>query len=62
MLLHKPHIWEKSGSRDMDQNAPGQSDYRIFKSSRYLEQMDGIDFLCANTNSWKFKVDSKSFE
>lgn len=25
VLLHKAHAWEKSGSLDMGQNAPGQS-------------------------------------
>ena len=40
VLLHKAHIWEKSGSLDMGQNAPGQSDCGIFKSTKSLEQMD----------------------
>ena len=38
VFLHKPHVWEKSGSWDMDQNALGQSDCRIFKSTISLEQ------------------------
>ena len=32
MFLCKYHIWEKSGSLDMCQNATGQLDSRIFKS------------------------------
>ena len=32
MFLCKSHIWEKSGSLDMCQNATGQLDSRIFKS------------------------------
>ena len=40
VFLHKSHIWEKSGSWDMDQNALGQSDCRIFKSTISLEQID----------------------
>ena len=38
--MHKSHIWEKSGSWDMGQNALGQSDYRVFKSTISLEQND----------------------
>ena len=40
VFLHKPKIWEKSSLSDMDQNALGQSDCRIFKSTIYLEQND----------------------
>ena len=36
-VLHKPYIWEKSGSCDTVQSALGQSDCRI-KSSFSLEQ------------------------
>ena len=38
--LHKSRIWEKSTSWDMGQNALGQSDCRIFKSTVSLEQND----------------------
>ena len=38
--LHKSRIWEKSVSRDMDQNALCHSGYRIFKSTISLEQDD----------------------
>ena len=31
MILLKPHVWEKSGSRFKCQNAIGQSDCRMFK-------------------------------
>ena len=40
VFLHKSHICEKSDSWDMGQNALGQSDYRIFKSTISLEQND----------------------
>ena len=46
VFLHESHIWEKSGSWDMGQNALGQSDYGIFKSTRSLEQND--------ENAWFF--------
>ena len=39
--MHKSHTWEKSGSWDIGENALGQSDYRIFKSTISLEQNDG---------------------
>ena len=40
------------------QNALGQSDCRVFKSTISLEQMNEISrFLCADTNSWILKVD-----
>ena len=35
-------FYEKSGSWGMAQNAPGQSDCRIFKSSAFVEQNDEI--------------------
>ena len=35
-------FYEKSGSWGMAQNAPGQSDCRIFKSSAFVEQSDEI--------------------
>ena len=60
MFLHKSHIWKKSGSWDMVQNALGQSDYRIFKSTISLEQNDEkSDFLHVDTDSWKLEVDWK---
>ena len=40
VFFHKSHIWKKCGSRDMGQNAYGESDYIIFKSSISLEQND----------------------
>ena len=43
LFLHKSHIYEKSGSWDMGQNALGvynQSDWRTFKSTVSLEQID----------------------
>ena len=40
MFLHKSHTWEKSGSWDIGQNALGQSDCSIFKSTISLEQND----------------------
>ena len=42
IFLHRSHIWEKSSSRDMGQDALGQSDSRIFKPSISLEQIDEI--------------------
>ena len=45
----------------MGQSALGQSDWRIFKSTIYLEQNDEkACFLHADTDSWKFKVDWKN--
>ena len=42
----------------MDQNKLDESDCRIFKSTRSLEQNNAKpDFLHADTNSWKLKVD-----
>ena len=35
-------FYEKSGFWGMVQNAPGQSDCRIFKSSAFVEQNDEI--------------------
>ena len=32
IFLHKSHLWEKPSSWDMDQNALGQSDSRIFQT------------------------------
>ena len=44
----------------MGQNALGQSDYRIFKSTISLEQNDEKpDFLHVDTDSWKVEVDWK---
>ena len=40
ILMHKSHIWEKSDSWDIGQNALGQSDCRSFKSTISLEQND----------------------
>ena len=37
-FLHKSQIWEKTVSLDMGQNAPGQSDCRIFKSTLSQEK------------------------
>ena len=39
IFLHKSHIWEKLGSRDMGWNALGQSDCRIFESDISLDKM-----------------------
>ena len=42
----------------MDQNAVGQSDYRIFKSTISLEQNHKKAwFLHVDTDSWKIEVD-----
>ena len=38
IFLQKPYIWEKPGSVDIGQNALGQSDRRIFKSNKSLDQ------------------------
>ena len=59
--LHKSHIWEKPGSWDMGQDALGQLDCRIFKSTIYLdylnnEVMNWADFLHVDTNLGKLKV------
>ena len=40
VCLDKSHIWENSGSSDMGQNALGQSNCRILKSTISLEQND----------------------
>ena len=40
MFLCKSYIWGKSGSWDVDQSAPSQSDCRIFKSIISPEQID----------------------
>ena len=40
------HIWGKSGSSDMIQNALNQSDYRIFKSIISLKQNDEDQIFC----------------
>ena len=60
VFLHKSHIWEKSGSWDMGQNALNQSDYRIFKTNKSLEQNDEKAwFLHVDTDTWKVEVDWK---
>ena len=41
VFLHKFYIWEKFDVWDMHQNALGQSNFRIFKSTIFLEQNDG---------------------
>ena len=46
VFLDKSDIWGKSGSWDMSQNGLGQSDCRIFKSTRSLEQ--------SNEKAWFF--------
>ena len=38
--MHKSHIWEKSGSWDIGQNALGRSDCRIFKLTVSVEEND----------------------
>ena len=38
IFLQKSYIWEKPGSLDIGQNALGQSDRRIFKSNKSLDQ------------------------
>ena len=43
-------FYEKSGFWGMVQNASGQSDCRIFKSSAFVEQNDEI--------AWIFRVDT----
>ena len=61
--MDKSHIKENSGSWDMGQNALGQSDCRIFKSTISLEKMDETArCFYTDTNSWKFKVALKYFE
>ena len=40
VFVHKSYVWEKSDSWDKDQNALGQSDCRIFKSTISLQQND----------------------
>ena len=63
MLLCKVHTWWKSDYWDMGQNALGQSDCRIFKSTISLEKMDETArCFYTDTNSWKFKVALKYFE
>ena len=51
------HILEKSTSKDMGQNAVGQSDYRIFKSTVSLEQHGEIawffSMLIQSHENWK---------
>ena len=47
IFLHKSHICEKSCSWDMAQNALGQLDFGIFKSSVSLEQNDEIAWFFA---------------
>ena len=45
--MHKSHVWEKSSSWDLSQNAVSQSDYRILKSTISLEQNDEKAWLFA---------------
>ena len=48
---------EEPDSWDMGQNALGQSDCKIFKSSVSPEQIDEkSDFLYVNTDLWKLKI------
>ena len=50
--MQKSHIWEKSGSSDMSQNALAQSDSRKFESSISLKQYDKMArFLYIDINS-----------
>ena len=42
VFLHKSFIWDKYFSRDIDQNALSQSDFRFFKSTISPEQIDKI--------------------
>ena len=48
VFLHKSHIWVKTGSWDIDRNALGLSDFRIFKSTISVEQKnpDAWFFVC----------------
>ena len=50
---HKSHIWEKSGSWDMSQNA------LIFKSTISNKMIRPPDFLQVDANLWILKVDWK---
>ena len=52
----KSHAREKSGSRDMGQNALGESDCRIFKSAISHEQSDEKAWFC-----WYRFMDIKSW-
>ena len=52
IFLHKFHIWEKSSAWDMGQNAVGQSDCRIFKSTISLEQKLGVSQEVINGINW----------
>ena len=58
MILIKPHVWEKSGSRVKCKNARGQSDCRIFKLY-YLKIYWSykVDFLRAGTYLLKLQID-----
>ena len=59
VLAQIPYLG-KSGSWAMGQNALGQLDYKIFKSTISLEQNDENGyFLHFETNSWKLKTDWK---
>ena len=51
IFLHKSHIWEKSGSRSMGQNALGQSDCSV-KSNICLEQNDEIAWFFTHWNKF----------
>ena len=60
VFLHKFHTSGKSGSWDMGQNALGQLDCRICKSTISREQNDEKpDFWHVDVDSWKLKVDWK---
>ena len=62
MFLHSSHIWEKSGSWDIDQKALDQSAGRIFKSTISLEQNDDIArFFTCQYKFMKIKCWLKNF-
>ena len=53
--LDKSHIWENFDSWEIGQNAQGQSDCRIFKSTKNWVKKP--DFLHIDTDSLKLEVD-----
>ena len=60
--MHKSHIWERSCSWDLGQNALSQSDCRIFKWTVSPEQIyETASFLLIDKNSQKLKFDRECF-
>ena len=58
--MHKAHILGKSGSWDISQNAFGQSDCKVFRSTMSLKQSVGKAWvLHVDTNLWKSTFDWK---